>query len=248
MTLPISAIILTNTNDHLFAKTVASLAAFAELVVVTNGIHIPKKNIVHKNVNVVSYHNTPITDFATARNKAAQYATHDWVFFIDSDEVLEPFTPQVLASLIATTPAVGLSIIRKDVFLGKTMRYGEVGAQKLVRLINKKVVHFDGIVHEVAQVPGDIVAAPLTLKHYAHDSISSFIRDVTNYATIIGKQTHQHSLLTLFQLLIYPPTKFFYLFIFKQGFRDGYRGLVYALVMSLHSLIVRVTIYEKNTY
>ena len=60
----------------------------------------------------------PLTDFAKARNKGIQEATQEWVFLIDSDEVV---TPESVAELeaVLTTNVEGLMIKRTDVFYVK---------------------------------------------------------------------------------------------------------------------------------
>ena len=47
------------------------------------------------------------------------------------------------------------------------------------------------------------------------------------------------------QMIVYPIGKFINNFILELGFLDGWRGLIYAFIMSLHSLWVRVYWYEK---
>jgi hypothetical protein len=44
-------------------------------------------------------------------------------------------------------------------------------------------------------------------------------------------------------VLFYPKAKFFLNFIIREGFRDGIAGLVFALMMSFHSFLVRGKLY-----
>jgi hypothetical protein len=46
------------------------------------------------------------------------------------------------------------------------------------------------------------------------------------------------------ELLFLPLGKFLYNYVGLLGFLDGWRGLCYALVMSMHSLGIRLRLYE----
>lgn len=244
--LPITAIILTNTTDHL-EEAVRTLSHFNELIIVTNSVSIQKKNLPHPRAKIIPGPHRPITDFSAVRNAALKNASNDWVFFLDSDEELQPFDANTLMHRISNSQATAYTITRQDVFLGKKLKYGEAGNQQIVRLVHKKFSQFTGSIHETATTQGSISASELHVLHFAHKNVSTFLADVTKYATEIGTHKNQPQHRTLIELVTYPPAKFIFTFIIKQGFRDGIRGFVYSVLMSLHSLIVRISTYETAT-
>jgi glycosyltransferase involved in cell wall biosynthesis len=232
--------------DKRLLKAIASVTQFSELLILDNASGITKKDVTHDNCKIHTLSDHPITDFSAVRNKALQLASEKWVFFLDSDEVLQPFSVRKLSKVLATTQHHGLNCTRSDFFLGKQLRYGEAGNQKIIRLLRACHTTFTGKIHEVAQVTGSTGEVPLCIDHYSHQSISNFISDVSTYATLLGAEKKNSLPRLLFELLFYPPTKCMHTYVIKGGWRDGYRGLTYSLVMSLHSLIVRITAYEQN--
>lgn len=242
MTIPCSAILITHQYNAQCKRAINSLRHFNEIVIYSNNSGISSKESLPTQARVITLPTEPITDFAAIRNRALQEITHDWAFFLDSDEELQPFSARALTHLLATTSAHGFVCTRSDFFLDKKLHYGEAGNQKIIRLVHRAHTQFVGKIHEVANVQGSVRSCDLNIHHFSHASISEFIRDVTVYASNIGLQKK----FSLFELLVFPPAKFFSSFFVKRGFLDGYRGLVYALIMSLHSLTVRATAYEKN--
>lgn len=192
----------------------------------------------------------PITDFSQVRNEALKKAQAEWVLFLDSDEVLEIKNFKLVKNLLQNKKVSGLSVKRKDYFHNKPLRFGETGQTSIVRVLRKNHGHFEGRVHEVAHVKGEVWQAPITLHHYPHQSVASFIEKISHYAQLASldkKEELPPSALSLWiELLSYPFLKFFVNWFGRAGFLDGNRGLTYALVMSLHSLFVRIYRYEQQ--
>jgi len=242
MIISCSAVLITNVFDHKCQNALRSLGDFAELLIFDSASGIQESDLKHPNAKIIPIPDEPITDFAFLRNEALRLTTQEWVFFLDSDEVLQPFSTAKLQKTLQTTTASGFFCTRSDFFHGKQLHYGEAGKQKLIRLVRASATRFTGKIHEVAQVAGRVDQSELLVYHFSHESISEFIADVTKYATQLGNNRD----FSLFELLVYPPAKFVYTYIFLLGFLDGYRGLSYALIMTLHSITVRITAYEKN--
>ena len=115
--------------------------------------------------------------------------------------------------------------------------------------MRKEASQFVRPVHEVAQIKGKVISSHISLLHFAHQTIAEFFQDITHYAKIEAEY-QRDSRLSSFKLglktLIYPTLKFCQNFFCKLGFLDGWRGLVYAILMSMHSLMVRVFSYENR--
>jgi glycosyltransferase involved in cell wall biosynthesis len=241
--LPISVIILAHRNDSSLRKAVASVTFASEIIIIDNQSNVGWKEFPDVPLKII-VEKDPITNFSKVRNAALKEAANDWVFFVDSDEeVRQPVIPQ-LAAILASQTAKGAVIYRSDVFLGKKLEYGEAGHQQLLRIGKKDSMKFSGKVHEVAAVTGDLIYSKIQVLHHAHPSISEFIDDVSTYAQIIAPTKTTSFTLNLLEMIFYPPLKLFYGLVVQGGFLDGWRGLVYASCMSLHSLLVRIYRYE----
>jgi hypothetical protein len=127
------------------------------------------------------------------------------------------------------------------------MNWGEVRNVWVTRLLKKEKTHWLRPVHEIVEVEGRSVHSSLTISHFSHNSISSFWTKVISYAQLEAELRHKEGRQTsVGELLIWPAAKFGLNFWLKGGFLDGWRGLIYATLMSVHSFSVRAMLYEKN--
>jgi glycosyltransferase involved in cell wall biosynthesis len=231
--LPLSVIILTSGKDEFLQKAKNSAAQAMEVLVYDLSEKV-------------------VTDFAQVRNQALQQAQYNWVFFLDSDEVITQQSWTEIEEIINHDQSVLVKVKRQDLFLGKELKFGEVGNMSLVRMGKKKDVIWQRPVHEVLESKGGKnipeIESSIEIRHQAHQSLSHFMDKVGKYARIEAEYRVEHGqAFKASKMIIWPLGKFIYNYLFKLGFLDGWRGLIYAVMMSLHSFWVRVNLYEITT-
>lgn len=244
----VSVIIITHRTDDRFIKSVESAAFADEIIIVTFGnLSLPD---FHPKFSPKIKHvrgGEQIQDFALARNQALEKASSEWVLFLDSDEIIEPSSVAIIQEKIQQPGLAGIFVQRQDVFYGRKLKWGETGRHWLLRLAARSTIHFERPVHEVAVVDGVKSMAPIVLLHYAHPTISDFWQAISRYSLMEAQyRANQNQRFSIWQLIFYPPAKFILNYFLKLGFLDGWQGLVYAIMMSIHSLMVRVFLYEAT--
>lgn len=247
--LPLTIIILTNRTDACFEQALASAQVAQEVIVVDNNSANNWELLKGTYHFITIPYPDSLTDFSYVRNMALDAASNDWVLFLDSDETLSDKSLPELAMIIDENKVDGVVVQRSDVFYGKKLEYGEAGNQPLVRMGKKAGIRFVGKVHEKAEVHGIIHISRIEILHYSHPTISEFISKVSHYAEDVARERAEQPIswgMFLLQLLLFPPAKFFDNLIIKGGSQDGWQGVVYAACMSLHSLLVRIYLYEKQ--
>lgn len=189
----------------------------------------------------------PIKDFSKVRNEALLEAKHEYVLFVDSDEVLVKKSWSEIEKIVELGQADLVSIVRSDIFHGQELRGGEAANQRLVRMGKKNKMKFIRSVHEVIEVDNghNLLLSEIKILHHSHLNVSSFFLKVAFYSRIeamLRKESDQVYLLT--SMLFFPPLKFLWNMTVMRGYKDGVRGMVYAILMSLHSFFVRVHGWE----
>lgn len=226
-TVDISIIILFKQKDERFQQAVSSSQFAREIITVEN---------------------KEITNFSQVRNEALKKATQEWVFFLDSDEVIVPESIVKIKKIIKDNLFDGATVTRKDIFYHRIINHGEAGNKKLLRMGKKDRMIWKRPVHEVAEIKGVVNNSNIEIIHYAHSSLNDFLTSIVNYAEIEAKyRTQSNQKTNLFSLIIFPLGKFVANYLVKRGFLDGWRGLSYALMMSLHSFSVRIFQYELKS-
>lgn len=228
----LSVIIITKNEEKNIARCLESVTFADEVILVDSGstdktIEIAKQ---FKNVKIIQ---TEWFGFVENKKIALQNATHDWVFWIDADEV----APESLAvewqnaTQNANFHEIGsVDIARKTFFLGHWVQHSGWYPNRTIRFFHKNRAYFgENILHESIQVkPGYHTEHFKTdLLHYSYTSIYQYF-DKMNYYGISGAKEIIRKKKTVFlpQLLLQPLWTFIRFYILKKGFLDGRIGII----------------------
>lgn len=243
---PLTIIILTHRQDDQFLRAVFSSQWADQIVVIENNVAADWKKLSTQYCFDVHTWKKPITDFSDLRNWSLQFAKHDWVLFLDSDEWILDDLQLEIRSVIDKPKHSGYYLKRHDMFHNHLLQYGEVGNVRILRLFDKTKGEWRGAIHEEWQTTGSTGELDAPLLHEAHESITKFLEKINFYTNLntIDESLSLQGLIV--KSLVYPIGKFLKNYVLLQGFRDGWAGFVYAYMMSLHSMMVRIKQYEKN--
>ncbi len=245
---PVSAIILADQANQQLRAAFTSVQFSQEIILVDNGAFLERSDFkTNSRLKIIKYNQQPIIDFSQARNWAMRQAQFDWILFIDSDEEVDDpsHARQVINQAIQTNQAA-FNLSRTDLFHNFKLNYGEAGKQPQTRLIKRNQVEFIRPVHETVSIKSKQKPKNLAVNilHRAHPDINHFLNKINHYAQKEAvyryQQTNNQSSAIFLQLIIFPAGKFIYNYFFKFGFLDQMPGLVYASMMSLHSILVRI--------
>lgn len=240
----ITIIILTKNEEKNIIDCLETALWADEVIIVDDNSEDRTLDVIKslKNKKIKIYKNSLNEDFAEQRNYGLSKSTKDWVLFVDADERLTPELKEEVNSIIVNREgkASGYLIKRNDIMWNKLLRHGETGNIKLLRLAKRGTGAWVGKVHENWQIDGRVAELDGKLLHYPHQSINEFLLDVNFYSTLRAQELFKSKIkIKVYDILLYPFGKFMFNFIIKLGFLDGIEGLLFALMMSMHSFLVR---------
>lgn len=199
------------------------------------------KSVSFADKTTVIYNSKPVKDFAKQRNLGLKTAKTDWVLFVDSDEVVSKKLRQEIKKAIRQTKFSAFYINRRDVFHGQTLKHGETGHTKIIRLAKKTAGKFTRPVHETWKVKGRVGELSGFLEHRKENLVSGFLTRIARYGPLdSAKLTQEGKPFSYSRLFLYPFAKFVQNYIVRRGTQDGSLGLFHAYLMSVQSLSVRV--------
>lgn len=237
----ISAIIITRDEEDNIEGCLESLRWCNEIIIIDD-------NSKDKTVDKARRYTDKIftrplnNDFSEQRNYALSKAKYDWILFIDADEKVTSSLRKEIQEKIneQVNEYSGFLVKRKDFIWGMKIKHGEAGDIKLLRMAKRSSGEWQGKIHEVWKINGKISELKNPLFHYPHQTIGEFIKDINVYTTIRAQELFISGTSAYWtSVIFYPLGKFFYNYFFKLGFLDGIAGLVYAVIMSFHSFLVR---------
>lgn len=244
--LDITTVILTHRLDDRLKAAINSARPFSNVLVgVTNNQPWPdwlKSNSDQVNATKIDQ----VTSFATNRNLLLKLVKTTWVLFLDSDEVVSDELRLKILSTLPNTKYDGFLIKRVDIWHDQTINYGEAGHTNLLRLFKSKKGEWQRAVHEIVVLDelSKLGKIPSPIWHYPHPTISEFLAQIFNYARQDAQYRYGRGEKATWLGFMKPLAKFGYNYFWLQGWRDGITGFIYAFIMSLHSLLVRIYLYE----
>lgn len=245
----ISIVILTKNEEKNILDCLDSVS-WADEIVVVDDFSVDRTVEVIKmfSSKVKLFKNHLDGDFSAQRNFALSKTTKDWVLFIDADERVSKELREEINSILIEEKNrpqnIGFYISRKDIMWGKILKHGETGNIKLLRLAKRDAGIWQGRVHEEWVINGKVSELEEKIIHYPHQTVNEFLEEINFYTTIRAKELYDKKTeITLKDIILYPKAKFLLNFFLKLGFLDGLEGLIFAILMSFHSFLVRAKLW-----
>lgn len=243
----ISIAILTLNSARTLEKTLQSLSAFNEVLILDTGSQ-DETVAIAKTFPNVKLHTADFTGFGSLRNKAASLAKNDWILAIDSDEELSP-------ALIEEIKNTGLeqnsvySFPFINFYNGKMIKCCGWGSESHVRLYNRRKTAFtDASVHERVLVPqnGQLKSFRAPFFHYSMQSIDDFLRKIQKYSSLYAEEHQGQKKSSTFKAVFHGSFAFIKSYFFQKGFLSGKEGFIISFYNGNCSFYKYLKLQEKN--
>lgn len=248
--IPLTIVVLSHNEADTIKRCLTSISWCNDVILLDDSsdetVEIAKKIIPESSLRIVSV--SERADFAKLRNVGLEKARHEWVLFLDADEVVsEELYEELDSSATADgndSDINGYYLKRKDFFLGKWLASGETRDVRLLKLGKKSAGSWKRRVHEVWNIKEETRFLHSPLLHYPHPTLSEFLSRINRWTDIDAQVFYDQGIRSNWWKIIgYPVGKFLRNYFLKQGFRDGMPGLIMALMMSLHSFLTRAKLF-----
>ncbi len=251
----ISVVILTKNEEANISDCIKSVSWCDEAIVVDDCSEDRTVEFAKK-LNAKTYIHPLSNDFSSQRNFGLSRAKGDWILFVDADERVSDalsFEISNIANQItdqSLSRYSGFYITRNDLMWGRKLRFGETSAVKLLRLAKKNSGKWEGKVHENWKVKGRLGKLKNPIIHFPHQTLKDFLSEINFYTSIRASELYsKKTSIHWWSVIFYPLGKFVHNYVFRKGFLDRTAGLVFAIIMSFHSFLIRGKLWVlKNSH
>lgn len=235
----ISALIITYNEMGYIEKCIDSLAFADEIIVVdsysTDGTYEYLLSLPH--VRAIQH---PFTNFTLQKSFTLQKASHDWVLFLDADEVIpDTLREEILETVNSGTDKAAIWFYRKFMFQDEPLNFSGWQTDKNYRLFRKSMAQFSDkkLVHETLVVNGNSGILKEKLIHYCYKNYDDYKAKMLTYGRLKAKESFfRERKFNYFSLVLKPLWKFFNHYILRLGILDGKKGLVICYLNALSDL------------
>lgn len=240
--------IITKNSQNTLKECLDSLKDFDEVILIDNGSSDDTLAIARGFANV-RVQESEFIGFGPLKNLAISYAKNDWIFSIDSDEVLESSTLELIKNL-TLEPKTIYAMPRKNLYNGEWIKACGWYPDYVYRIFNKTHTRFnENIVHESVMIHKDSVIKKLKsgIRHYAYDSIAHLLEKMQIYSSLWAEQNvHKNS--SPLKAITRSIWSFVRNYFFKKGFLYGYKGFVISVCNALGVFFKYMKLYENKNF
>ncbi|HEX4878745.1 MAG TPA: glycosyltransferase family 2 protein [Limnobacter sp.] len=243
LNMPVSAVFITLNAVSQLEAALQSVSWCSEIVVVDSGS-------TDGTCELAARHGARVIEqawmgFGPQKQFAVAQAHHHWVLCLDADERITPALQtaiqQALANPIAESVA-GFQMPRCNYFLGRYLRHGEGYPDLSRRLFHRLRAHWsDDAVHEKVQanaVGMHFLTLQGDLLHNSAESLGRYLDKQNRYTTLQAQALAQRGKWPgLGKLVLSPWVRFIKFYVLRQGFRDGWPGLVHIAIGCFNSFM-----------
>ena len=244
----ISIVLITKNAGNSLKACLDSLLSFDDIVIYDNGSTDSTLDIARSFSNV-SLHEGEFFGFGKTKAHAVSLAKHDWVFSLDSDEII---TPGLVTELLnMTLDDAKFYYVRRDNFYnGRHIRCCGWYPEKIVRLFNKTKTTFDdAAVHEKIEVK-DLSSDYLThpIQHFSFHSVADFLNKIQSYSEICANEHKGKKSAGICKAIFRGKSMFIKSYSIKGGWKCGIEGFVISFFAGLGTTVKYLKLREKNLY
>ena len=215
----LSIVILTFNSQKYLLKVLNSCTFADEVLIVDSGSTDSTLEITNTFTNTKIIHQKWL-GFGKQKQVGVDACQNDWVFVLDSDEVITDELKDELLSLSFTCK--GYFIPRLNYFFGKAIKHCGLYPDSTLRLFNKNYAKFsEDEVHEKVLTQERTSTLKNHMLHFAYEDIEEFIAKQNRYSSLNKKNR-------VFKALFSPYWTFFKIYFLRLGFLEGWRGFVIA--------------------
>lgn len=241
----LSAVIITKNEEKNIKVCLSSLTFADEIVVVDSESGDNTRDLARPLVHKVMVRQ--FDNFAAQKNFAVSQASGDWILSVDADERV----PDALAAEIRIRTAqsegpTAYRIRRRTNLFGREFSFSGLQHDAPVRLFRKDAAKFSNPVHEVVEVRGRTAELNHFLEHRSFQSVGEHWRRLQLYTTIEAEQGTVSHEVRMRDPLLRPLLRFWSIYVWQQGFRDGLEGFIYATLSAYYEFVRWVKKWELS--
>ena len=181
--------------------------------------------------------------YAPQRQFGFDQARGQWILWLDADERVTPQLAGEIDRVVRqSTGPDAYRIPRRHYFLGEWLRYGGEYPAHQIRLVRKGRAQLRKILlHESIDDTGlELGSLEGPIDHFSTPTVRSRLRKIHRYARLVARSRPaevQRS--TPFgRSLTFPFRRIAVVYLRQRGYRDGWRGLLWALVCGCEQALI----------
>ncbi|MCL5069289.1 MAG: glycosyltransferase family 2 protein [Actinobacteria bacterium] len=243
----ISAVISAYNEEKKIKDCLESVKWVDEIIFVDNSSEDSTSEIAHKYTSKVFIRpNNKMLNIN--KNFGFTKAKNDWILSLDADERISEDLKKEIESLGNREDLFnGYWIPRKNIIFGKWIKHTGWYPDYQLRLFKKHKGRFpEKHVHEMVLLEGATKNLSYPIAHYNYETITQFLnKQISIYApNEVENLLEGDYKFNKLDIIRFPLKEFMSRFFAREGYKDGFHGLMLSMLMAFYHLIIFAKIWE----
>lgn len=231
----LSVVIISFNEERNIGRCLDSVRPIADEIIVLDSFSTDNTVKIAREKGAI-VHQEAFAGYIAQKNRALEFATHDYVLSVDADEALDGTLVRSIAAAKENFTWKAYRMNRCANYCGKFIRHGSWYPEPKLRLFDKRVARWGGVdPHDTIIVAPNIPVHHLKgdILHYICSTIAEHVRRNDNFSSIAARSLYQRGKRTNWVKILASPAWFFLNdYILRGGFLNGYYGWVIAINQS----------------
>ncbi len=253
--LPVSVVISAYNEEKKLGDCLASVSWADEVIVIDNESTDATVEIAKKYSAVVLTRKNNLM-LNVNKNYGFTKARHDWILSLDADEQVTPDLAEEIAEVLRqaqekTQHYAGFWIPRRNIIFGKWIKHTGWYPDYVLRLFKKEKGRFEEKhVHEMISLEGEAGHMKQDMIHFNYETIAQFLRKtIVIYAPNEAANKVRNGYKLKFRdAFRFPLDEFLSRYFAREGYKDGFHGLMLSFLMAMYHFIVFANIWEMKNF
>ena len=236
----ISCVTIVYNEEHNIRECLETATWMDEIIVVDSFSTDETKEIAQlytKNIYQRSWNG-----FGRQKNFAIEKVTSAWVFILDADERISSELREeieILLSSANSASSIAYAVPRRNMLYGQWVRWGGAYPDYQIRLFRTGTAKYNQVeIHENLLISGSVGTLQSHLTHFTENRISDHFKKIGYYTSLAAKEKQKvRATVYWYHLVVNPFVVFLKTYLFKKGFKDGIRGVIFAVHAGMYTFL-----------
>ena len=221
------SVIIPTCNEEAFVKNAIQSVEFADEIIVIDSNSTDRTAQIAEGLGCKVLFRE-FDNFSNQKNHALQFASNEWVLFLDADERITNRLRYEILEAVKSNEFTGYKLYFPHFFMNRFLYHH---SNMVTRLVKKDSCHFSGDVHEKLHVNGKMGKLKHQVNHYTYKGLTHYISKKDHYSYFQSQQAlKKNKNASLLVFFFKPFYRFFSSYVLRGGFKDGIPGLIVARI------------------
>ncbi|MBP6386680.1 MAG: glycosyltransferase [Pseudarcicella sp.] len=245
----ISVILIVKNASNTLQKCLQVLEKFEEIVVLIDDSTTDDSETIAKSFINTKVYSSPFLGFGKMKQKAESFATKNWIFSVDSDEVVSDELLLEIGNLDLREKKNIYSFHRKNFYQNKHIDACGWNNDYVQRLYDKTHTTFvDKNIHEYVEVKSEskVIKLNESILHFPYTNVKGLIDKMNHYSDLFAEENFRKKKSSTFKSIYKSIYTFVKDYFFRKGIFYGSEGFLISLCNANGAFYKYYKLKEKN--